>query len=139
MVQCPMFLKKESTESFHVCNLPACIGIIFARLIWNENTCLFVFHASEKIHFHWLSFQVACGYAHTLALTDEGFVYAWGANAYGQLGTGNKSNQGLPTLINMDKERLEQMCAITPLFHLYALIKHSACTLQLACMCSLMH
>ena len=39
------------------------------------------------------SFQVACGYAHTLVLTDEGQVYAWGANSYGQLGTGNKSNQ----------------------------------------------
>lgn len=51
------------------------------------------------------SSQVACGYAHTLALTDEGFVYAWGANSYGQLGTGNKSNQALPTLINTDKER----------------------------------
>lgn len=49
--------------------------------------------------------QVACGYAHTLALTDEGFVYAWGANSYGQLGTGNKSNQALPTQINTDKER----------------------------------
>lgn len=49
--------------------------------------------------------QVACGYAHTLALTDEGFVYSWGANSYGQLGTGNKSNQAVPTLINMDKER----------------------------------
>lgn len=52
-----------------------------------------------------LSAQVACGYAHTLALTDEGAVYAWGANSYGQLGTGNKSNQALPTLINTDKER----------------------------------
>ncbi|KAF3847449.1 hypothetical protein F7725_020477 [Dissostichus mawsoni] len=49
--------------------------------------------------------RVACGYAHTLALTDEGMVYAWGANSYGQLGTGNKSNQALPTLINTDKER----------------------------------
>uniref|UniRef100_A0AAR2LBV3 BTB domain-containing protein n=1 Tax=Pygocentrus nattereri TaxID=42514 RepID=A0AAR2LBV3_PYGNA len=55
--------------------------------------------------------QVACGYAHTLALTDEGFVYAWGANSYGQLGTGNKSNQALPTLINMDKERMVEVAA----------------------------
>ncbi|XP_060743908.1 RCC1 and BTB domain-containing protein 2 isoform X1 [Tachysurus vachellii] len=55
--------------------------------------------------------QVACGYAHTLALTDEGFVYAWGANAYGQLGTGNKSNQALPVLINMDKERMVEVAA----------------------------
>lgn len=49
--------------------------------------------------------QIACGYAHTLALTDEGLIYAWGANSYGQLGTGNKSNQAWPVLINMDKER----------------------------------
>uniref|UniRef100_A0A1A8PFB9 Regulator of chromosome condensation (RCC1) and BTB (POZ) domain containing protein 2 n=2 Tax=Nothobranchius TaxID=28779 RepID=A0A1A8PFB9_9TELE len=55
--------------------------------------------------------QVACGYAHTLALTDEGFVYAWGANSYGQLGTGNKSNQPLPTLINTDKERMVEVAA----------------------------
>ncbi|KAA8594019.1 hypothetical protein FQN60_004853 [Etheostoma spectabile] len=55
--------------------------------------------------------QVACGYAHTLALTDEGMVYAWGANSYGQLGTGNKSNQALPTLINTDKERMVEVAA----------------------------
>ncbi|XP_030008653.1 RCC1 and BTB domain-containing protein 2 isoform X1 [Sphaeramia orbicularis] len=55
--------------------------------------------------------QVACGYAHTLALTDEGLVYAWGANSYGQLGTGNKSNQALPTLINTEKERMVEVAA----------------------------
>ncbi|TKS80820.1 BTB domain-containing protein 2 [Collichthys lucidus] len=55
--------------------------------------------------------QVACGYAHTLALTDDGFVYAWGANSYGQLGTGNKSNQALPTQINTDKERMVEVAA----------------------------
>lgn len=60
---------------------------------------------SSSPHFS-VQIQVACGYAHTLALTDEGFVYAWGANSYGQLGTGNKCNQALPTLINTDKVRL---------------------------------
>ena len=33
--------------------------------------------------------QVACGYSHTLALTVEGNVYAWGCNKYGQLGHPN--------------------------------------------------
>uniref|UniRef100_A0A3Q3G5J2 Regulator of chromosome condensation (RCC1) and BTB (POZ) domain containing protein 1 n=1 Tax=Labrus bergylta TaxID=56723 RepID=A0A3Q3G5J2_9LABR len=37
--------------------------------------------------------QIVCGYGHCLAQTDEGLLYAWGANTYGQLGTGNKSNQ----------------------------------------------
>lgn len=32
--------------------------------------------------------SVACGAAHTLALTAGGRVYAWGANGYGQLGLG---------------------------------------------------
>uniref|UniRef100_A0A3B5K3X4 RCC1 and BTB domain containing protein 2 n=2 Tax=Takifugu rubripes TaxID=31033 RepID=A0A3B5K3X4_TAKRU len=55
--------------------------------------------------------QVACGYAHTIALTDEGFVYSWGANSYGQLGTGNKCNQAVPTLINTEKERMSEVAA----------------------------
>lgn len=50
-------------------------------------------------------FQVACGYAHTLVLTDEGQVYVWGANSYGQLGTGNKSNQSYPTPVIVEKDR----------------------------------
>ncbi|KAM3655399.1 LOW QUALITY PROTEIN: RCC1 and BTB domain-containing protein 1-like [Ammospiza maritima maritima] len=50
--------------------------------------------------------QIACGYVHTLALTDEGLLCAWGANTYGQLGTGNKSNQLSPVQIMMEKERV---------------------------------
>ncbi|KAJ8410061.1 hypothetical protein AAFF_G00211020 [Aldrovandia affinis] len=48
--------------------------------------------------------QIASGYAHSLALTDEGLLYAWGANTYGQLGTGNKSNQLSPVQIMAEKE-----------------------------------
>uniref|UniRef100_A0A671VA63 Regulator of chromosome condensation (RCC1) and BTB (POZ) domain containing protein 1 n=1 Tax=Sparus aurata TaxID=8175 RepID=A0A671VA63_SPAAU len=40
--------------------------------------------------------QIVSGYGHCLALTDEGLLYAWGANTYGQLGTGNKSNHLSP-------------------------------------------
>lgn len=50
-------------------------------------------------------FQVACGYAHTLVLTDEGQVYVWGANSYGQLGIGNKSNLSYPTPVVVEKDR----------------------------------
>lgn len=49
--------------------------------------------------------QIVSGYAHSLALTDEGLLYAWGANTYGQLGTGNKSNQLSPVQIMTEKER----------------------------------
>lgn len=49
--------------------------------------------------------QIVSGYGHCLALTDEGLLYAWGANTYGQLGTGNKSNHLSPVQIMADKER----------------------------------
>lgn len=53
--------------------------------------------------------QIVSGYAHSLALTDEGLVYAWGANTYGQLGIGNKSNQLSPVQIMTGKERWERV------------------------------
>uniref|UniRef100_A0A6Q2Y165 BTB domain-containing protein n=1 Tax=Esox lucius TaxID=8010 RepID=A0A6Q2Y165_ESOLU len=55
--------------------------------------------------------QIASGYAHSLALTDEGLLYAWGANTYGQLGTGNKSNQLSPVQILTEKERIVEIAA----------------------------
>ncbi|XP_030420591.1 RCC1 and BTB domain-containing protein 1 isoform X2 [Gopherus evgoodei] len=55
--------------------------------------------------------EITCGYAHTLALTDEGLLYSWGANTYGQLGTGNKSNQLSPAQIMMEKERVVEIAA----------------------------
>ncbi|XP_065449840.1 RCC1 and BTB domain-containing protein 2 isoform X4 [Chrysemys picta bellii] len=55
--------------------------------------------------------EVACGYAHTLVLTDEGQLYAWGANSYGQLGTGNKSNQSYPAPVTVDKDRVIEIAA----------------------------
>ncbi|XP_067438721.1 RCC1 and BTB domain-containing protein 1 isoform X1 [Thunnus thynnus] len=55
--------------------------------------------------------QVVSGYGHCLALTDEGLLYAWGANTYGQLGTGNKSNSLTPVQIMADKERIVEVAA----------------------------
>ena len=37
--------------------------------------------------------QIACGDEHTLALTEQGQVYSWGLNRYGQLGVGNLSSE----------------------------------------------
>lgn len=54
---------------------------------------------------HWIigiiSVKVACGYEHTLALTDEGELYAWGRNHYGQLGIGNLIDSFEPVLVNL--------------------------------------
>ncbi|XP_069495940.1 RCC1 and BTB domain-containing protein 2 isoform X3 [Ambystoma mexicanum] len=55
--------------------------------------------------------QIACGFAHTLVLTDDGKLYAWGANSYGQLGTGNKNNQSNPVVIDVERERVLEIAA----------------------------
>ena len=39
---------------------------------------------------------VACGFAHTVALTSDGGVIVFGNNNYGQLGTGNNARQPTP-------------------------------------------
>ena len=42
---------------------------------------------------------VACGSWHILALSHEGLVFSWGCNAYGQLGTGDKLDQSIPSIV----------------------------------------
>lgn len=44
--------------------------------------------------------QIASGQYHCLALTNNGELYAWGSNSYGQLGIGTTSEKvPMPTLI----------------------------------------
>jgi alpha-tubulin suppressor-like RCC1 family protein len=37
--------------------------------------------------------QTACGRTHTLAISEDGKLYAWGANYEGALGSGGKTDQ----------------------------------------------
>eukprot|EP00095_Tigriopus_kingsejongensis_P000582 maker-scaffold372_size192401-snap-gene-0.50 protein:Tk00582 transcript:maker-scaffold372_size192401-snap-gene-0.50-mRNA-1 annotation:"rcc1 and btb domain-containing protein 1" len=55
--------------------------------------------------------KVVCGYAHTLALSDEGTLFGWGANTYGQLGTGNKANSCCPTKVATEIGRIVDIAA----------------------------
>ncbi|KAG8585061.1 hypothetical protein GDO81_004882 [Engystomops pustulosus] len=54
--------------------------------------------------------QIVCGYSHTMALTDQGYLYSWGANSNGQLGIGNKSNQLSPIKVETH-ERIVEIAA----------------------------
>ena len=42
---------------------------------------------------------IAAGGTHSLALRDDGTVWAWGYNSHGQLGTGDQSENPLPVLV----------------------------------------
>lgn len=46
-----------------------------------------------------LVIQVAAGYYHTIAITNDGEVYAWGRNDYAQCGLGHKENVPVPTRV----------------------------------------
>lgn len=43
--------------------------------------------------------QIACGYAHTVALKSDGTVWSWGKGLYGRLGTGSGDNAYEPTRV----------------------------------------
>ncbi len=44
--------------------------------------------------------MVAAGAAHSVALTDDGAVFAWGAGGNGRLGNGDTTNQNLPVRVH---------------------------------------
>ena len=55
--------------------------------------------------------KVVCGNAHTLLLSDDGAIYAFGSNSYGQLGTGSKANQTSPIRIAPNLGRFVDIAA----------------------------
>lgn len=46
--------------------------------------------------------KVSCGSHHSLALTSDGEVYAWGYNNCGQVGSGTTTNQSIPRRVERD-------------------------------------
>ncbi|XP_021888390.1 ultraviolet-B receptor UVR8-like isoform X3 [Carica papaya] len=45
---------------------------------------------------------VSCGARHTIILTEDGQVYSWGWNKYGQLGLGDSTDRNTPSLIQIN-------------------------------------
>uniref|UniRef100_F1L139 RCC1 and BTB domain-containing protein 1 n=1 Tax=Ascaris suum TaxID=6253 RepID=F1L139_ASCSU len=57
--------------------------------------------------------QIACGFAHSLALTDEGQLFAWGSNTCGQLCANlPRSNQTSPVLVASALGRIIEVAAV---------------------------
>ena len=52
--------------------------------------------------------DVSCGWSHTLARTSDGDVFAWGFNAYGQLGLGHVQSVHYPTLVTLGPDSKAQ-------------------------------
>lgn len=43
--------------------------------------------------------EIACGAEHSVAITEDGEVYAWGTGECGKLGTGDLKNVPSPTKV----------------------------------------
>ena len=65
---------------------------------------------SQKKLLFFFTEKIACGYAHTLALSDEGVVYVWGGNGFGQLGIGSKANVCIPQKVS--RSGMEYECTL---------------------------
>jgi len=46
--------------------------------------------------------QVAVGYSHTLGLKEDGSLWSWGSNEFGQLGDSTTNNKNTPSRIGLD-------------------------------------
>ena len=47
--------------------------------------------------------QISCGSAHTLVLSNDGMVYGWGSNRYGQIGCGKELGEHLSVITKLKK------------------------------------
>lgn len=55
------------------------------------------FLSFSHTHTHW---QVVCGCSHTLVMTAQSHVFAWGDNTHGQLGMGDTKDRPTPMLVD---------------------------------------
>ena len=53
--------------------------------------------------------KISCGGSHTLAISSGRKLYAWGANAYGQLGVGHTKDCKIPVLVSIDADNLQDI------------------------------
>uniref|UniRef100_M4B472 BTB domain-containing protein n=1 Tax=Hyaloperonospora arabidopsidis (strain Emoy2) TaxID=559515 RepID=M4B472_HYAAE len=54
--------------------------------------------------------QLSCGYHHTAVITEDGAVYTFGRNDYGQLGLGHKLHMARPTVVeSLSRVRVVQV------------------------------
>tara|TARA_B100001250_G_scaffold400210_1_gene410496 strand:- start:4287 stop:16886 length:12600 start_codon:yes stop_codon:yes gene_type:complete len=56
--------------------------------------------------------QISCGGTQTLALANDGTLYAWGSNSEGQLGVGDTTARYYPTVVPYTGEAISKIAAI---------------------------
>ncbi len=57
--------------------------------------------------------EVSCGNKHAIARTANGKIYTWGMGFYGQLGTGEDTNQKTPVMIQLTDPKMKNIKALS--------------------------
>lgn len=57
--------------------------------------------------------DIAMGYSHSAAITEDGYLYTWGSNDKGQLGDGTTTSSSTPILIPLDGKKAVSVSAGT--------------------------
>jgi E3 ubiquitin-protein ligase HERC2 len=63
--------------------------------------------------------QIACGFAYTAAVTDEGILYTWGAGENGRLGLGDAEDRHVPCRVEeLVPFPVHQVCCNIHIFYI---------------------
>jgi len=65
--------------------------------------------------------EVSCGNNFTAVITRRGFLFTWGENSYGQLGSGDDANSSLPTRVILENDATIVKSIATGAEHMLAL------------------
>ena len=106
------FLLKPVAHSIQerICN----VSIIAAICRWEKG-----YQYCSLNHAFVFIFQVAVGYSHIIAVTDELNVYSWGHNSHGQLGQGDQLTRNNPVLVESLNGRNIKKYVVIYLSHMY--------------------
>jgi len=64
--------------------------------------------------------MVACGWRHTIVVSDAGNIYSYGWSKYGQLGHGTFQDLLIPhQVLALNDRQVESVCYVTPMEALY--------------------
>ncbi|CAK9798779.1 RCC1 and BTB domain-containing protein 1 [Anthophora quadrimaculata] len=113
-------LCEKGIKTFACGKSPHCLALTEEGEVysWGSNSCYQLGNANvnkglvpSPVEFNLhdkVVIQIACGYRHSLALTDDGKVYAWGDNNFGQIGSNIMTNQNAPleVIFPSDEEKV---------------------------------
>jgi E3 ubiquitin-protein ligase HERC1 len=94
------FIKQEDGRLFGIGN--ASLGQLGTGNLNNQTSLTPIdYPSSDTAPFR----LIRCGWVHSMAVTERGLCYSWGAAHFNQLGHGNFDTTNVPTLVELLKDK----------------------------------